>query len=1273
MDDLITIKQTDSTNDGSGASSTLEPPQVDNAVDNAIIIKVTQSKNGSDMTSATMTTPAGYTYLTDLRDSELRSWVFYKQSTGSESIPTVSSSVTAEWTCTTVIITDVDWINGGVAQFAQSVGGGDHQSPSLTTDSSGNASAIVCLYSLERRTLAGFRYPDSLPTTFYSGTVSTGASEGDSNAGGAGYDFLTDRSTSWTGPFWEASSGGDSVAINIEIIVNGNIRPLQSVTYVSQPAPSNTMQTNMDWCRKIVASGKGLDDNTLEVWSFDASSDINTSTNEITLTAHNMVESMVLYFSDGGNTAPTGLSNDTFYYAFPQDANTIKLCTMNEDSDSTTDLYYQSTTQRPIASITGTGTGSVTLTEARMINAGISPLSIIRPAGGSLSNQGPASNGYIGDAGYNQNYISTAQGFDSLFDANGSIISFPFTAVTVGRIATIQVTFIDEDGDWVSFKIYQSLVSPAGVGLLTYQFQIDESDVISLACASFGTFDATKINYMVISARGNNTSHGRYSSLYTDLAEISLGGTFTVVGGEEASLSELVSLANSYTSSISQPSSLQVTSTAPISIGNGTQKVSFIDSEKSIAFPELANGVDSFQDYLTSIGISINATSDSVVKLKNTQIGASAPYNLNVSAIAGSDVDLTGNSYVFGNATLDNDVLYDRQLFVGGEGVTDNGSTIRNSTFIVNDQLGTDSGIINLNSSTDIESSTFDLSTGTTTGHALKILTAGTYTFTDLDFNGFGADASSTSAVFNDSGGAVILIIDGGDSPTVRNGAGASTTVQAPAQTIEVLNIEANSRIQIYNETMSTEVANEIVTGSSYTGTYTEGGDFTAGEIVRVRLTYQSGTTAKLGYEATAIAGLSGWSLLANQEDDSIYNTIATDGSTITNFSADYVNSEVDIILGADYLGHDLYARFVYFITTEDGIRNFFGAVRAIDMANFENDVSILDLFLNNNTATNVVQLDNIRWFKSNGVYPVRNPTTGGGGVDIVWRDKVFIAETGASGLTASESTQLFGTALEASLDVVNRGVKKASKLIPHNIDIEAQAPSAWTPADFTGNMVSWTDPSDLSSIDQTANAVSELRDQQAGIDPFVQATASAQPITGAESVKGLNLIKYDGSLDSLGRSNPLTEMRNNTAFIVIKHRASNAGIVISYTGSTSSPVRWDFMAHFNNTDIIFTAGNNTSQIRIPTVLNVGETYLFSMISEVTTGNSQLYMNNILIGSNTPTVGQSPNTITLGATSSVTGFKNVSIGENILVEGVLPPTDFAKFNTYLMDKWIIGQ
>ena len=90
----------------------------------------------------------------------------------------------------------------------------------------------------------------------------------------------------------------------------------------------------MNWVREIVNSGKGLDGNTLQTWTFNASSDVNTANDTITLTGHGMDESMVIYLSDGGNTAPTGTANDTFYYAFPQDANTIKLCTVNEDTDA---------------------------------------------------------------------------------------------------------------------------------------------------------------------------------------------------------------------------------------------------------------------------------------------------------------------------------------------------------------------------------------------------------------------------------------------------------------------------------------------------------------------------------------------------------------------------------------------------------------------------------------------------------------------------------------------------------------------------------------------------------------------------------------------------------------------------------------------------------------------------------------------------------------------------------------------------------------------------
>ena len=99
----------------------------------------------------------------------------------------------------------------------------------------------------------------------------------------------------------------------------------------------------------------------------------------------------------------------------------------------------------------------------------------------------------------------------------------------------------------------------------------------------------------------------------------------------------------------------------------------------------------------------------------------------------------------------------------------------------------------------------------------------------------------------------------------------------------------------------------------------------------------------------------------------------------------------------------------------------FFGAVTAPDIANFRNNVDVLDMYLNNNTATNLVQTDNVRMFKSDGTHPARTNTTGGGGVDIVWRNQILIAETGVSGLTPTESTQL------NKID----DIEKLAKLIP--------------------------------------------------------------------------------------------------------------------------------------------------------------------------------------------------------------------------------------------------
>ena len=180
-----------------------------------------------------------------------------------------------------------------------------------------------------------------------------------------------------------------------------------------------------------------------------------------------------------------------------------------------------------------------------------------------------------------------------------------------------------------------------------------------------------------------------------------------------------------------------------------------------------------------------------------------------------------------------------------------------------------------------------------------------------------------------------------------------------------------------------------------------------------------------------------GWGVLAEQEDDPAYNTLAIDGSTVTNFTADYVDDEVDVSVAANFSLEDLYAWWVYNLTTSQGISDFFGGIEAVDSGNFNIKNNVVDISLDNTTSTEVFATDNRRIYRDDGARPIRNPTSGGGGIDVEWRNPVLIAETGVSGLTPAESAQLASiTDVEDDLVIINNGVKKASLLIPHTQDL---------------------------------------------------------------------------------------------------------------------------------------------------------------------------------------------------------------------------------------------
>jgi hypothetical protein len=116
-------------------------------------------------------------------------------------------------------------------------------------------------------------------------------------------------------------------------------------------------------------------------------------------------------------------------------------------------------------------------------------------------------------------------------------------------------------------------------------------------------------------------------------------------------------------------------------------------------------------------------------------------------------------------------------------------------------------------------------------GHAIRITTAGTYTFTGNTFTGFGADASTGAAIINDSGGVVTLnIAGGGGTPTYKNGTGTSTVINNAA-TVTFTGLVAGSDVTVTTSDTNTVVGSVDQNGTTSWG-YTYSGTPTVDVLI---------------------------------------------------------------------------------------------------------------------------------------------------------------------------------------------------------------------------------------------------------------------------------------------------------------------------------------------------------------------------------------------------------------------------------------------------------
>lgn len=98
---------------------------------------------------------------------------------------------------------------------------------------------------------------------------------------------------------------------------------------------------------------------------------------------------------------------------------------------------------------------------------------------------------------------------------------------------------------------------------------------------------------------------------------------------------------------------------------------------------------------------------------------------------------------------------------------------------------------------------------------------------------------------------------------------------------IQIANLIANSRVQLYEVESAAELFNQIVPGTSLKVPYT----WTANKTIRYRISYCVGTQAYEWVESTATVTSSGLSITANQQPDGTYNAIGIDGSSVTECS----------------------------------------------------------------------------------------------------------------------------------------------------------------------------------------------------------------------------------------------------------------------------------------------------------------------------------------------------------------------------------------------------
>ena len=457
-----------------------------------------------------------------------------------------------------------------------------------------------------------------------------------------------------------------------------------------------------------------------------------------------------------------------------------------------------------------------------------------------------------------------------------------------------------------------------------------------------------------------------------------------------------------------------------VQVGDGSTKTYFDMSAQSLEYPAAYDATSQtnrkFNFTANGLTIGIYPSANDTLSL-TAGIMASAvqqALTVNASASTSATVSTAGSSFVGWTPTWKTGIACNSATFKQCGVIDFKGADVTN--LIISNGTGTACATV----STGFSDTNGSYTASTTAVYGLRIAAAGTYDLDGTTFSGFTKDIDVTAT----TGTVTINLASGTSTPTYQTAGATVTIVSSPVfQSVTISNLVAGSRVQIYDTTSSTELANATGTGGNivFSGggtvaTWTDPSAATASRAIRVRIAYVSGTTAKTFIEAnigtcTTTAGSQSISYVANQVADSTYNTNAIDGPsvyagsgiTFTDAATDRVNCN---IAGGAVTYATIYACFVYWNFTSTGIANDFTYIDAPDIANY----LLSGMKIRNNSATDLTVTGGWGRDATTGLSKDIIDTAGSTGNIFLAPDHVIPYSTG-SGLTAGQAAELTAAA----------------------------------------------------------------------------------------------------------------------------------------------------------------------------------------------------------------------------------------------------------------------